>query len=766
MIKSHLITLFILLLSLGLSAQEIFTVSGYIRDFETGETLNSATIYCSETEGGAISNEYGFYSIKVPAQTINLVYSYIGYTEFKKSIKIDRDTVFDINLSPGTDLEEVVVSSESNKEVLNSTQMSLEKITIREAKLLPALFGEVDIIKTMQLKPGIKNNGEGTSGIIVRGGSPDQNLFILDEATLYNPSHLFGFFSTFNSDIVKDVELYKGGFPAQYGGRLSSVIDVRLKDGNRKKFSGSGGIGLISSRLTLEGPIQKDKSSFIISGRRTYVDVFTRAINKSNEGNEDFNVIPDYSFHDLNGKVNFDLSKKDKLFISAYFGRDFFRFRDESFDFRFNWGNTAASVRWNHIYSPKIFSNTTATVSDYNYSINNSFASIASFSLSSGIRDYNLKSDFFYTPDNHHNIRFGVNYIFHDFELGRLEGGDTEGTFNFEAGQDFTGHEFAAYISDDFEVNQKLKLNGGVRFSGFYNQRLYASIEPRFSLKYSISDPFSFKASFTHMAQYVHLVANSAVSLPTDLWYPTSKEVAPQRSNQVALGLSYSLAGKYLLSSEAYFKWSSNQVDFRDGAELFVNDNLEEEFVFGNGWSYGNEWYIEKKSGKLTGWIGYTLSWARRQFKEINEGKTFSPRYDTRHDISIVAIWELNKRWSITGTWVYTTGAPTTLPNGRFVLQDIPGSETQFVVPIFPERNTFRLADYHRMDIGVVWHLFPRWGEADLTFSAYNAYNRRNAFFLVIDTEGTDENGVPSGFQAKQVSLFPVLPSVTFNFKF
>ncbi len=763
--KSFYCYLFLLLPILSF-AQKQPTINGHVIDASTGETLIGATVYCSDLKIGTGSNEYGFYSLKLPKDEVELIFSFIGYASQTLRLRITQDTIVDINLKPGNVLTEVVVSAESNKEVLNSTQMSIDKITMKEARLLPALFGEVDIIKTMQLKPGIKSGGEGSSGIVVRGGSPDQNLFILDEAIIYNPSHLFGFFSTFNSDAIKDVQLYKGGFPAQYGGRLSSVIDVKLKEGNRRKFSGTGGIGLISSRLTLEAPIQKDKSSFIISGRRTYADIFTRIINKANEDNEDFDPIPDYSFYDLNFKVNFDLGPKDKLFASAYLGRDFFHFAGSGFDFNFDWGNTTASLRWNRVYTPKLFSNTTATVSDFNYVINNTLLNVASFELSSGIRDYNLKTDFFYTPNNNHSIRFGINYTFHQFELGRLEGGDDDGTFSFEAGQEFEAHEFAGYFSDDFEINDKLKINGGVRFSGFYNGKFYGAVEPRVSAKYSISDKFSVKGSYTHMAQYIHLVANSALSLPTDLWYPSDETVKPQRSNQVAAGVVWSISDQLLFSNEAYYKWSSNQVDFKDGARLFVNDELEKEFVFGEGTSYGNEWYLEKKLGKLTGWASYTLSWANRQFPDINDGNSFSPRYDTRHDLSLVAIWEISHRLSLTGTWIYSSGSPTTIPNGRYVFQDLPGLEAEFAIPIYPERTSFRLAAYHRLDLGLVWKFFPRWGSSDLTLSVYNVYDRRNAFFIAIETSGVNDEGVPTGYKASQVSLFPILPSITFNFKF
>ncbi len=766
--KFYLLLLFSILFGQLLNAQNKqskVTLSGYVKDADTGESLIGATIYCPELQFGTASNDYGFYSINLPKDSVTIAFSFIGYRSIEKRLLLSQNFTLNIDLRSGELLEEVVVSADSYQEQINTTQMSVDKISMKEAKLLPALFGEVDIIKTLQLKPGIKTGGEGTSGIVVRGGSPDQNLFILDEATIYNPSHLFGFFSTFNSDAVKDVKLYKGGFPSKYGGRLSSVIDVKLNDGNRKKFSGTGGVGLIASRLSLEGPIVKDKSSYMISGRRTYADLITRRINKSKENDPEYNPIPDYYFYDFNAKVSYDLSEKDKLFFSSYYGRDFFGFSGNSLDVNFNWGNTALALRWNRVFSPQLFANTTLTFSDYNYQIKNRFGDFISFELSSGIRDYTAKTDFLYTPNNRHSISFGANYTLHQFEVGRFQAADDDNTFNFEKGQNFTGSAMGIYLSDDIEINEQFKINTGLRLSGFYNEEFYSLLEPRFALKYSINKKISLKTSYTYMGQYIHLVTNSAASLPTDIWYPSNATVKPQRSNQVAAGISFSIANQYLVTNELYYKWSQNQIDFRDNAQLFVNDNLDEEFVFGKGWSYGNEIYIEKKSGKFTGWIGYTLSWAWRQFEDILDGENFHPRYDSRHDLSVVAIWELNKRWSITGTWVYSTGSVTTLPYGRFSIQNIPGSDPQLIIPIYGDRNSYRLPPYHRMDIGAVCRFFPKWGEADLSFSAYNAYNRRNPYFIYLETK-EDIEGNPTGFQAKQVSLFPIIPSVTFNFKF
>ena len=754
-----------LLFSISIFSQNTITLSGTISDAQSGETMIGASVFVPVLNIGTATNEYGFYSLKLPLGKTKIIYSFIGFSSIEKNIEITKDLQINIELLSGETLREIKVSAESNQEIINSTQMSVERLSMKEAKLLPALFGEVDIIKTLQLKPGIKSGGEGTTGVVVRGGSPDQNLFILDEAVIYNPSHLFGFFSTFNSDAVKDVKLYKGGFPAQYGGRLSSVIDVKLNEGNKKEFTGAGGVGIIASRLTLEGPIKKDKSSFMVSGRRTYADLITGQINEINKDKDNFNPIPDYFFYDLNAKFNVEINDKNRIYWSGYFGRDFFKFSDDVIDINFNWGNTASTLRWNRIINSNLFSNTSFTISSYNYRLDNEFGGIATFNLTSGIQDYTIKQNFFYKPNNQHDIRFGAEFTRHKFEIGRLQFSDEAETFNFSSGQNFTGDEFAAYISDDFEVNNKWKINGGLRLSGFYNEKFFGGFEPRLSAKYSINKNLSAKASFTNMSQYVHLVSTSGASLPTDIWYPTDIVAMPQRSNQVAGGISWSINDNWLLTNELYYKWTNKVVDLKDGAQIFVNDNLSGEFVFGKGKSYGNEFYLEKKNGRFTGWLSYTLSWSELEFDEIRNGDPFPPRYDTRHDISLVGLYQLNRRWNFTATWIFTSGAPTTIPIGRFFIQDIGGGNPEFVIPEFSLRNSFRMPNFHRMDLGIVCKFWHRWGTSDLTLSVYNAYDRRNPFFLYIEIIN-DENGIPQAFQPKQVSLFPILPSLTYNFKF
>ncbi|MEM1217629.1 MAG: TonB-dependent receptor [Bacteroidota bacterium] len=771
-----------LLIGVNSFAQDKFTVSGSIADAETGETLIGATVFIPSSGEGTVTNEYGFYSITLPAaDSVTLEFSYVGFSNELRTIPLRSDQQLSIELGSGIKLEEVVVKANSFQEQLTSTEMSVEAITTKEAKLIPVLLGESDIIKTIQLKPGIPSGSEGTTGLFVRGGGSDQNLILLDEALVYNASHLFGFFSTFNTDAVKDLKLYKGGFPAQYGGRLSSVIDVKLKEGNNKKFSGTGGLGLISSRLTLEGPIQKGKSSFIVSGRRTYFDLITRGINNANSENEDFNQIPDYYFYDLNTKVNFQLGEKDRLFLSGYFGRDVFGFNDDFFNFQFDWGNATGTARWNHQFNPKLFANTTFTYSDYEYSIVNTVTGF-SFEVGSRIRDANLKSDFYYAVNNKHTLRFGLGATYHQFTVGRLQAGSDDGDIAFEAGQDFDGVELGAYVGDEWTATDKLRINGGIRFSGFSNDGVfYTGIEPRFASRYLLSDKMTLKASYARMYQYLHLVSSSGVSLPTDVWYPSTERIRPQTSDQVAAGFSLLLGDKYFLTNEYFYKWLDNQVDFVDWAELFANDNLEEEFAIGKGFAYGMEVSLEKKEGRLTGWVGYTLQLIRRgEFEPVDPSAQFqgglayfSPRYDRRHDLSVVAVYEINRRLTATASWIYGSGDLTWLPSGRFTYQDIQGGQFSAVVPIYSDRNSVRLADFHRLDLGLVLKFFPKWGESDLTFNVINAYDRRNAFFVFLEPEfreAEDDNGlpieIPEKITAKQVSLFPILPSITWNFKF
>jgi hypothetical protein len=761
-----LLLFFFLLCNLAFS-QASFTLSGTVRDAENGETLVGVAVSIPALQLGAMTNEYGYYSFSVPAGTHTIQFSYIGYQTMEQQLTIRQNVKKNLEMPVRSqELAEVTIEAGSIQEKLKSTQMSVERLTARQAKLMPALFGEVDILKTLQLKPGVQSGGEGTSGLYVRGGGPDQNLFLLDEATVYNASHLFGFFSIFNSDAVRSVDLYKGGFPAQFGGRLSSVVDVKLKEGNNKKFGVSGGLGLIASRLTVEGPLKKNKSSFILSGRRTYFDIFTRSINKRNAGDPEYNPIPDYHFYDLNGKANFDLGASDRLFISGYLGQDIFGFRNPGFKFDFKWGNQAATVRWNHIFTPRLFSNTSFTASRYQYEIANDL-DVFSFNLSSDIRDLSVRHDLDYFPGKNHHYKFGFQATAHTFGVGRLKAGSDDNAIAFNAGRTYQGTEVGLYAGDEYSPSPNFTVNYGLRLSGFKSDTsFFGGLEPRLSMRYSLNESLTLKGSYTRMNQYIHLVANSGASLPTDIWYPSNRVVRPQRSHQVALGVSKTLGkARFLLTNEVYYKWMRNQIDFRDGAQLFANDNLNEEFLFGKGQSYGSEFYLEKQKGRTTGWIGYTLSWTYRQFDQINGGRWFPTRYDRRHDVSVVLSHKLWPRLQATTTWVYGTGNAFSVPVGRIFIQGQTGVRDSYV-PVYTERNDYRLAPYHRLDLGLVYNLRPKHGEGDLTFSIYNVYNRRNPYFVYFEQLRDKESDVTTGFKGKQVSLFPIIPAITYNFKF
>ncbi len=769
-----------ILFSLEIMGQTGFRLNGTIRSAEDGETLPGVSVSVPALGFGASSNEYGFYSLLIPAgDSVDVVFSFVGYQTQTKRVRLSADLRLDIQLVFGVELETVEVIAQGGREDVRNPQMSIEVIQAKEVKMIPVLLGESDILKAIQLKPGIPSGAEGVTGLFVRGGGSDQNLFILDEAVVYNPNHLFGFFSTFNTDAVKDLKLYKGGFPAQYGGRLSSVIDVRLQDGNNQKFSGAGGIGLLASRLTLEGPLKKDRSSFIVSGRRTYVDLITRGLNRAQKASgSSANPIPDYYFYDLNAKVNFQLGEKDRVFVSGYFGRDVFSFDGDVFDFNFDWGNATGTLRWNHVFSPRLFSNTTVTFSDYQYNIGNEVTGFSS-NLGSNIRDVNAKADFYYALNNRRQFRFGAQLTGHTFTVGRLRAGSDDGLVSFSAGKDYRSLEWGAYWWDDWSLSERFALQGGLRWSGFHTSgNVYQGLEPRISSRFILTDDLSLKASYSQMVQYLHLVANAGVALPTDVWYPSTAGVRPQRSNQVAMGLSWFLGKGWSVELETYYKQLLRQLEFVDGAQIFVNDDLEKEFAIGSGRAYGLEFSLEKKTGKLTGWVGYTLARViREDFAPLDPSRSFAqsgqfaPIYDRRHDLSVVLFWEISRRWAASATFVYGSGDLRWLPVGRLTFQDVAGTELKTVVPVFQDRNNFRLPDYHRLDAGLIWKFFPKWGESDLTLSIVNAYDRRNVFFIYLDPvfENEDQIGgiqIPQGIKAKQVSLFPVLPAITWNFKF
>ncbi|MBP7408205.1 MAG: TonB-dependent receptor [Flavobacteriales bacterium] len=783
-------------------AQGTVTISGYVKDASSGEALIAANVYLKEAKRGAVANAYGYYVLNVEPGTHTVVMNYLGFDEFSTVIELKEDLKLNIDAKPkAIAMKEFEAVGERSKSNTEDTQMGTVDLDVQRLNTLPALLGEVDILKTIQFLPGVKSNGEGNSGFYVRGGGPDQNLILLDNATVYNASHLFGFFSVFNADAVKNIELIKGGMPANYGGRISSVLDINMKEGNDKGFHGQGGIGLISSRLTLEGPIVKDRGSFIVSGRRTYIDVLTKPfINDTSSF-----AGTGYYFYDINAKANYRLSDKDRFFLSGYFGRDVFTFSGANEGdpaFRIPWGNTTVSARWNHVFGPKLFLNTTATFSDYSFAFDATQDQFA-FKLFSGIKDYGLKLDMSHYPTARHHLKYGAQYIYHIYTTSTVDvsSGDTE--FDIDTPPKLHAHESALYILDDYDVTDLLRVNLGLRLTRFdhvgpYTQyeldergrsigteefgpgkpiSAYTALEPRISARYTLGPNSSVKASFNRGQQYVHLASFSSIALPTDVWIPSSERVKPQIGTQYSAGYFRDLfEDVFEASVEVYYKDFDNLIEYAEGAspQSNGNTNYDAQLVFGDGYSYGAELFIKKRTGKFTGWLGYTWSKTMRQFADINEGREFPSRWDRRNDLSLVLGYDHNKRWSFGATFVYATGQAVTLPVNRYFIEGLLVSE-------FTDRNGYRMAPYHRLDLsatltnkeyktvkdpttGVETQVLRKW-RSSWTFGVYNAYNRRNPYFIYFGSEGVPSNG---SFQvvAKQVSLFSVLPSVTWNFKF
>lgn len=746
---------------------------GLVIDQETGQPIPGVQVASLSEKKAALSDSLGNFVLKVNADTGVIRISFPAYeAQFRRIEKWPRGKL-QLQLSSKALNEVVVEGGLAPQAKLSANQMSVENLSVREAKLLPALFGEVDLIKVLQLKPGVQGGGEGFAGLYVRGGGPDQNLFLVDGATVYNPSHLFGFFSLFNPDAVSSVDLYKGAFPGRYSGRLSSVVDIKMRDGRKDRWSVNGGIGLISSRFSVEGPIVKEKVGFLFAGRRTYFDVFTRAYNQSQQNKPRFTPIPDYYFQDFNTKITWNPGPKDRISLTGYFGRDVFNFTRNRFNIQFDWGNSIASLRWQREFHSDLNLDTRLIFSDYNYSIQNKTDGF-SFGLRSGIRDYGIKSLLAWNPSRRIRLETGIQATRHELEIGRASASSSDGRFKFESGSSpmvFSGNAFA---SAEIDFTEKWQLQTALTASAFQNEgRFFQGLEPRASLLYKVREDLSLKASYARIYQYLHLASNSGASLPTDLWYPSNPVVMPEIADQGALGYSISLFdNKFFFSNEYYYKNMQRQIDLKDGASFFVNDKLDTVFVFGRGWSYGTEWYLEKKQGRLTGWLGYTLSYTWRQFDEVNFGEKYHPRYDRRHDVSLVLMYKISDRVQLSTTWVYGSGNAVSLPESRYFFQDLPGAaedpSTPFsVIPVVRRRNSYRLASYHRWDLGLVWKLRPKRGESDLTFSVYNAYNRMNPFFIYFETltENEDGTGNIRGFRARQVSLFPVIPSITWNFK-
>jgi len=759
----------------SLSAQEKkYTISGNIRDAANGEDLIGAGVVISGTRTGTVSNAYGFYSLSLPKGTYLLLFSYIGYRKKAIEIELSEDTKMNVNLDIDAEqLSEIVVSAEGKNANVTKAEMSVEKLTAKSIKTVPALMGEVDVIKAIQLLPGVQSTSEGSSGFSVRGGGHDQNLILLDEATVYSASHLMGFFSVFNNDAIKDVTLYKGDIPASFGGRLSSLLDIRSKDGNSQRFSGTGGIGLISSRLTLEGPLGS-KASGLISGRRTYADLFLKLAS-----DEDLRKSSLY-FYDMNAKLNLRIDDNNRIFLAGYLGRDNFSTKFAGMDF----GNKTVTARWNHIFSPKVFSNFTLIGSFYDYYLKSDISSQLNEEWKSKMNDYGMKADFSYLPNPKNNIKFGYNFVYHYFTPGQGGGiGENSIVGEISLPKEYA-MEHAVYLTNETTIAEKLKLKYGLRYSLFQNiangeeldflkdyevdytktykkGKVYNNqqqLEPRVGVTYIMNDIHSMKASYSRMAQYIQLASNSASGSPLDVWFQASQNVKPQLCDQFAIGYFRNFAdSEYEASAEIYYKKMKDVVDFKDHADLMGNEDLEHELRFGKGYAYGLELMLRKNTGRLNGWVSYTLSKSRRKIDDINDGNWYRSPYDKPHNISIVGNYELNSKWMISANWVYASGTPVTYPTGRFQV----GND---YIPIYSGRNEFRYPAYHRLDLSATMQLSKpgKRFKHELNFSLYNAYGRKNPWTITFQQEDDNREEV----YAEKVYLFTFIPSITWNFTF
>ncbi|MBK9380589.1 MAG: TonB-dependent receptor [Chitinophagaceae bacterium] len=766
-------------------SQNRFTINGYVKDSLSGESIIGATIAVNGQSRGVASNQYGFYSITLEEGNYTLNVSHVSYLGKSIEINLRNNQSFNFEiLSRSAAIEEVVVFSKRRDGNVKNAQMGKIDLSMNQVRNIPAFLGEVDILKAIQLLPGVQSAGEGNAGFYVRGGGPDQNLIMLDDAVVYNTGHLFGFFSIFNGDAIKNVSLIKGGMPAQYGGRLSSVLDVSMKDGNINKFQTEGGIGLIASRFSIQGPLKKDKASFILSARRTYVDALAKPFIKKSSSFYGSG----YYFYDVNAKVNYRFSEKDRLYLSGYFGRDVFDFNNSKRSFKTNipWGNSTATLRWNHVFNRRLFSNTTVVYNDYNFKFSAQQENF-NIGLSSGIRDFTLKSDFDYYPLPDHKLKFGGLVTYHKFIPNVVTG--RQDSIEFRPNNEGAKYaaETALYLQDDWELGEKWKINYGIRWSSFtqigpYTKyirdadgnkldstiyksfdpvKTYSGFEPRITIRYAINDETSVKTAVTRNYQYIHLVTNAGTTLPTDLWVPSTYIVRPQVSWLYSAGIFKNFSDNaFETSLELYYKDMKNQVEYKEGYTPSLADP-EDEFVFGRGWSYGAEMLINKLKGRWTGWVGYTLSWTWRKFPQLNEGEKYPARYDRRHDLSVVGNFEASRKWKLGAVFVYGTGNAITLPERFYIINGVLTQE-------FSKLNQYRMKSYHRMDVSATYTPIPkkkRKVSSYWVFSIYNVYSRLNPYFLYFDQEGSATNG-DLNIETKQVSLFPILPSVTWNFKF
>ncbi|MDQ3142908.1 MAG: TonB-dependent receptor [Bacteroidota bacterium] len=754
--------------------QNLQTISGYIVEAGSGETMIGVNIFLKDqVYTGTVSNHYGFYSLSLAEGEYTLVFSYTGYQSMEQKIILTKATELDVSLLPGVTMEEVVITAEDVKKNVTGTEMGTVEVNMEVIKKLPALMGEVDLLKTLQLLPGVSSATEGTAGLYIRGGGPDQNLVLLDEAVVYNTGHLLGFFSVFNSDAIKNTTLIKGSMPADYGGRISSVIDIQMKEGNNERYVLEGGIGLIASRLTVQGPIQKKQSSFIISGRRTYALDLAQPFIKNTSA-----AGTNYYFYDLNLKLNYIISRKDRIYASAYFGRDVFKFANSERDFSISlpYGNGTATMRWNHTFSDNIFMNVALIYNDYNFELHGAQEDF-SFDLNSGVRDVSIKADLDYYPNPKHHLKSGIRYTYHKLSPNIINATNGEVDFSSDFKPKY-GHENELYFMDNWTVNSTLKINAGVRFPLFLQVGPYVSEErqktfgsgelvesyflpePRISFNKTLTNNSSIKGGITVARQFLHLVSNSGSTLPTDIWVPSSEKVKPQFSIQYALGYYRNWLSDLIESSvEIYYKDLKDQLDYRESYVESFSSDIENEFVSGTGRAYGIEFFVRKSKGKFTGWVGYTLSKTERWFDEIEKGRIFPTTYDRPHDLVLVGSYGLSPSWDVSANFIYATGRAFTPIQSLFLINNRPNVE-------YGPRNSDRLEDYHRMDISFTYANAKKKNKAfqsSWAFSVYNVYNRKNPFFTYTDFETDILSGTASA-KAVKVSLFTIIPSVTWNF--
>ena len=772
-----------LLFSVNAFAQ---TLSGHVQDAVSGEQLLGATVWCEDTKQGVAANIYGFYSLTLPEGKHNIIVTYIGYTPQRFEIDLSANIKMDLNLIAGTKLKEAVVSAESLNKIEEQVQMSKMEIPIDQVKRLPAIGGEVDLLKVLQLLPGVQSGGEGTSGLYVRGGSPDQNLMLLDGVPLYSVNHLFGFFSVFNADAVKNMSITKGGFPARFGGRLSSILEIYMKDGHMKEYHADATVSIIASKLTVEGPIVEDKASFMLSARRTYLDLLIKPlISQANSNNPDVTTDPRYYFYDLNGKLNWRIGAKDRLYLSAFKGEDDFGIASaenygtasSTLDFGLDWKNAIQALRWNHEWGPRLFSNTTLTRSLYRFNTGIAISDISadadSVSMAalynSGIEDFSGRIDFDFAPNARHYIKFGANWTNHTFSPGatslELNFGDTPALDTLIGPADIKSDEAFLYVEDEFDLGERLKLNLGIHASILMVQDTsYNSIQPRAALNYRLPGGYALKTSFARMSQYVNLLTNEGLGLPTDLWVPSTARIRPQQSWQVAMGVAKTF-GDIEVSLEGYYKGMEGLLSYKEGASFLfsLDTDWEDQVTQGIGNAYGTELLVQKKYGRTTGWIGYTLSWSNRKFDDINSGNWYPYTYDRRHDVSFVVTHDFTDKWTGSAVWLYGTGRALTLSESSFsaYIPDGTGEGIYtFSAEVPSEKNAFRMSPYHRLDLSLTRTKVLENGTRHLIFSVYNAYNNLNPFFAQTDE---DDNGNPV---IREYGIFPIIPSVAWRFSF